>query len=178
MNVMTKSKMLSDHPPRSERLNRWARAHSPTNDPPFRWWHGLLLALGLLLYFAQQQTTGLIADISSYPVGDWQAGIYGRLTALFLAGMALFVVRAMHPLMYVGLVIEGVFLMLRIGEMRVTHEPLTASYTLFLAFSAIVSIRIITRPNEYEIARAVGMAREDKPRDVALAEVQRPQGDA
>lgn len=176
--MMTKSKMLPDHPPRSERLNRWARAHSPTNDPPFRWWHGLLLALGIALYFAQQQTTGLIADISSYPVADWQMGIYGRITALLLTGVALFVVRAMHPLMYLGLVVEGIFLTLRIGEMRMTHEPLTLAYALFLVFSFIVSIRIITRPNEYEIARAVGMAREDNPHDVALAEVQRPQGDA
>ena len=178
--MMTKSKTLPD-PPRSERLSRWARAHSPTNDPPFRWWHGLLLVLGVAMYFAQQQATGLVADISSYPVADWQAGIYGRLTALFLAGVALFVVRAMHPMMYVALVIEGALLMLRIGELRMTHEPLTVSYTLFLAFVIIVSIRIITRPNEYEIARAASTPRENKlreERDAALAENARLRGEA
>ncbi len=116
-------------------------------------WHGLSLLACALLFFGQQNMPGLLADLSAFPVGDWQVGIYARLTTLFLAGIAVFAVRAMHPGMYVAMGLEITYLCLRLGETRISQEPLTLSFTCVLLAFSVISVRIIIRPNEYEQAR-------------------------
>lgn len=116
-------------------------------------WHGLGLFACALLFFGQQNAPGLLADLSAYPVGDWQVGIYARLTTLFLAGIAVFAVRAMHPGMYLALGLEITYLCLRLGETRISQEPLTLAFACVLLAFGVISVRIIIRPNEYEQAR-------------------------
>ena len=150
---------------KSKRLHRWARAHNPVNDPPFSWRRGLLLVLVVALYLNQQYLPGPLADVGRIVVADWQAGIYFRLTAFFLACWSLFGVRAMHPVMSVVQFLQIVYLCSRIAEVRISHEPLTITFATLTLLLSLVSSRIITRPNEYELAQ---MAQQENPDDVQI----------
>ncbi|MDO4264605.1 MAG: hypothetical protein Q4C67_10450 [Deinococcus sp.] len=136
--------------PRSRRLSRWVRAYQP-NDPPFSRWHLAGLLIALVLGVALLYAPGLLADVGRLPLGDSLAAIYARLTALFLIVVALFVARSMHPLtalvLWLGLISVG----FRLGEVRMTGEPLTLAFTAAVLAFSLTAIRVIVRPNETDI---------------------------
>ncbi|MFC6660119.1 hypothetical protein [Deinococcus multiflagellatus] len=87
--------------------------------------------------------------------------------------------RAMHPLMYLGLSLEVVFLALWLGISRTERLEFTVVNLILLAFCAIVPMRVITRPNDTDRlndceARA---KKADEERDAALAELARLKGE-
>lgn len=130
---------------RSDRLRRFTRAHTPFQPPAFTIWHGLLSAFLLSLLLAQQRAPGLLSDVSGLQVGDWQAGILARQTVILLNLYALLAVRGLHPLMYVAMPTTVIGLCLRLGEIRMTHEPLSLGFTLSLVALALFAVRVITR---------------------------------
>ena len=147
---------------RSERLDRWVRAHNPTNDPPFSRWDAVGLLFVLTLFLGQQHTPGLLADVGTYQVASWEWGVYARLTPLFLASTALFAVRAMHPITRLGLYFQIAYLCMRLAEIRITQEPLTAVFALLMVIFSLQSIRVIIRPNEFELARLARQENHDE----------------
>ncbi|RTR29080.1 hypothetical protein [Deinococcus radiophilus] len=138
------------HPqPRSERLSGWARAYQP-NDPPFTRWHALGLVVALLLALGTQYAPGLLADVGRVPVlsGLPDAAVYARMTTLFLIGVALFLARSMHGLTAVILWGALIGISLRLGEVRMTGEPLTVAFAAVLLAVSLIAVRVILRPNE------------------------------
>ncbi|WP_407538860.1 hypothetical protein Q0M94_28590 (plasmid) [Deinococcus radiomollis] len=128
-----------------EKFRRFTRAHSPFRPPRFTVWHAGLFLVLALLFLAQQSTPGLLADVGSLVVGDWQVGVVSRITVILLHSYAMFLVRGIHPLMYVACPITVIGLCLRLGEIRITHEPLTLSFALVLLALAIFAVRVVTR---------------------------------
>lgn len=155
------SKSSTTNRARSERLEYWVRAHNPTNDPPFSRWDAVGLFVVIVLFLGQQHTPGLLTDLGTYAVAGWEWGIYARLTPLLLACLALFAVRAMHPITRVYLYGQVVYLCMRIAETRITHEPLTIVFTLLLVLFSISNIRVIIRPNEFELAQQAAQKEEE-----------------
>ena len=144
---MTKSKTLPSDPCNDdgEKFRRFTRRHTPFRPPRFTVWHGLLSVLLALLFLAQQSTPGLLADVSSIVVGDWQVGVVFRITVILLMAYALFLVRGLHPLMYVAMPLCVVGICLRLGEVRITHEPLTLGFAAVLLSLAVFAVRVVTR---------------------------------
>lgn len=140
------------------RLRRFTRAHSPLQPPKFNRWHGLtMLILGLLLW-GQQNVPGVMADWSGLIVGNWQAGILARVTVIALLAYALLFVRTAHILAYLGMLLAAAGICFRLGDIRITHEPLTLGFALSLLGIALVAVRIITRLPDPEPATETGAA--------------------
>ena len=128
-----------------EQIERFTRIHSPFRAPKFTIWHGLLSVLLTGLFLAQQNTPGLLADIGGIVLGDWQAGVVARITVVLLMAYAMFLVRGLHPLMYVAMPLSVIGICLRLGEIRITHEPLTLGFASVLLALAVFAVRVITR---------------------------------
>jgi hypothetical protein len=142
---MAASKSLPNPRPEHERIRRFTRTHTPFRPPRFTVWHGLLSVVLTVLFLAQQSTPGLLADFSGIVVGDWQVGIVSRITVILLLSYAMFLVRGLHPLMYVAMPAAVIGICLRLGEIRITHEPLTLGFALSLLAFAVFAVRVVTR---------------------------------
>lgn len=141
MTSKTTPKTPDDH----DAFRRFGRTHSILRPPRFSAWHGLLLGLLCGLFFGQQRAPGLLADIGALHVSHWDASVLVQVTILLLMFYAMFLVRGLHWLSYSGLILAGTGLCLRLGEVRITHEPLTLGFALILASLAVLTVRIITR---------------------------------
>ena len=120
---------------------------------PFRLWHAALLLLALLLGWAAIRAPGVLADLSSIPVGDWRAFVLARGTVIILAVYALVFVRPANLLVLAGLMFTFAGLSLRIGLGQVTQEPLSLGFTLLLLALAVLPVRVIVRPNQDDTIR-------------------------
>ena len=130
---------------RPSRFDHFTRRHSPFQPPRFSAWHALL-AVGLTLTFAaQQQIPGLLGDLGGLVVGQWQAGVIVRVSVIALFAYAMLFVRGLHPLAYAGMIAGVLSLCLRLGEIRITHEPLTAAFALAQLAYTLFAFRAITR---------------------------------
>ena len=129
-------------------MRRFTRAHNPFQPPKFKWWHGLLALFFLGLMWAQQKAPGYFADLSGSPVGNWEAGVLARVTVIWLSLYAMLLVRTLHPVGYAAMILSVIGISLRLGEIRITHEPLTLGAALLQLGLALYAIRIITRQPE------------------------------
>lgn len=120
---------------------------------PFRWWHGLIFLLALVLGWLAIRAPGLLADVSSIPVGDWRMFVLLRGTVIILAVYSLVFVRTYHAVIGAGMVFGFVGLSLRIGWGQVTQEPLSLGLLFTLLSLAVVPIRVIVRPNQDDVIR-------------------------
>ena len=68
-----------------------------------------------------------------------------RVTVIWLSLYAMLLVRTMHPITHLAMILSVVAVILRLGEIRITHDPLTLSAALILFGQALYAIRIITR---------------------------------
>ena len=115
-------------------------------QPPRVTWSDRLLGLGMLLLFiAQAQIPGPLADLSGLVVGGWELGTVSRQTVILLLGYALLGVRGLHPLLKWALALAIFGFNLRIGESRITHDPLTLGFLLLQIAFALVAVRVIIR---------------------------------
>jgi hypothetical protein len=64
---------------------------------------------------------------------------------ILLLSYAMFLVRGLHPLMYVAMPAAVIGICLRLGEIRITHEPLTLGFALSLLALAVFAVRVVTR---------------------------------
>ena len=135
-------------PPDPEKMRRFTRAHNPFQPPKFRWWHAVLAVFFLALIWAQQRAPGYFADLGGYPVGNWEAGTVAHVTVIWLSLYAMLLVRTLHPVGYAAMIFTVVGVSLRLGEIRITHEPLTIGASLVQLGLALYAIRIITRQPE------------------------------
>ncbi|MFC6618019.1 hypothetical protein [Deinococcus radiophilus] len=106
--------------------------------------------VALLLALGTQYAPGLLADVGRVPVlsGLPDAAVYARMTTLFLIGVALFLARSMHGLTAVILWGALIGISLRLGEVRMTGEPLTVAFAAVLLAVSLIAVRVILRPNE------------------------------
>ncbi|GGR16980.1 hypothetical protein [Deinococcus ruber] len=132
-----------------ERVSRFVRTHTPFQPPKFTVWHGLGLLLLIGIFVFTQHAPGVMADLSGVIIGNpatsWQLAIYVRITIIVLALYALFGVRGLHWLMNIALPCAVVGFELRLGENRITHDPLTLGFGLVQLFCFLVVVRLITR---------------------------------
>lgn len=141
-----------------KRLERWARTHSPLQQPPFTAWHGALTVLFVVTILGVLLAPGFAADLGGRQIGptyreklpSWEIGQLARITVAGLYAWSLLGVRAMHPLAYAGQLAALVYLFFRISEVRITHEPLTVMWLALLFALALPAIRAITRPTDAE----------------------------
>lgn len=129
-------------------VNRLDAAYSAAHTPRFSVWHGLGLALGLMFMLVQQYAPGLSADLGRIVLVGPEFAVLARVTTVLLCGVALFWIRSMHPTTALGLWLNMLAVMFRLGEVRVLQEPLTLAYALALLGICTVAIRVIVRPNE------------------------------
>jgi hypothetical protein len=127
------------------RLSRFTHRHTPFQPPRFGVWHGLLATALTLTFAAQLAIPGVLGDIGGIVVGDWKAGIIARVTVLGLFAYAMIFVRTLHPLAYAAMIVTSGSLCLRLGDIRITHEPLTLPFALALFAFALFAMRAITR---------------------------------
>ena len=146
MTRIPRPRRLQPHNPQG--IQRFTRRHSPFQPPRFQWWHALIFLIFPLLMFGQQRAPGFFADVSRYAVGNWEAGIMARVTIIWLSLYAMLLVRTLHPLGYAAMLVSVVGVSLRLGEVRIVHEPLTFGSALLLLGLALYAIRIITRQPE------------------------------
>jgi hypothetical protein len=134
--------------PRSSPIRAFATAHSPTRPPRFTLFHwGLSIGLAALL-IAQQVIPGVLADLGSFNVLDWQNGMRLRVTTLILIGYAMIGIRGLHPVLYVSLIFAVCSLGFKAGLIRITHEPLQATaFAALIAFAGIAIRTIIRQPD-------------------------------
>ena len=135
-------------PPDPEKLRRFTRAHSPFQPPKFRVWHGLLALFFLALIWGQQKAPGVFADLSSHALGNWEASVLARVTVIWISLYAMLFVRTLHPMGYAAMILTVVGMGFRLGEIRITHEPLTVGASFVLLGLALYAMRIITRQPE------------------------------
>jgi succinate dehydrogenase hydrophobic anchor subunit len=112
-----------------------------------------LLMVAMTLGWAAGRAPGLLADLSSIPVGDWRVFVLARVSVIILAVYALVFVRTYHALVGVGMALTVAGLGLRIGLGQVTQEPLSLGFTLLLLALAVLPIRVIVRPNQDDTIR-------------------------
>jgi hypothetical protein len=157
IDVKRKTKSVEFRP--GGRLERWARTHSPFQQPAFTGWHWLLTVVFLVTVVGVLLAPGLAADLGGRQVGptyrerlpSWEMGQLARITVACLYAWSLLGVRAMHPLAYAGQLAALVYLFFRISEVRITHEPLTVMWLALLFALALPAIRAITRPTDTEL---------------------------
>jgi len=137
-------------PTSEDRLRRFTRAHSPLQPPRFNFWHGLTTLILAALLWGQQSIPGVMADYSGVVIGDWQAGILARVTVIALLTYALVLVRTAHWLAYLGMLGAAAGICLRLGDIRITHEPLTLGFALSLLGIALIAIRIVLRQPDWQ----------------------------
>ena len=147
---------MTNRPPRlrphdRDKLRRFTRAHSPFQPPRFQWWHGVLFLFFPGLMWAQQKVPGFFADLAGHAIGNWEAGIMARVTIIWLSLYAMLLVRTLHPLGYAAMIVSVTGVSLRLGEVRIAHEPLTLGSALILLGLGLYAIRIITRQPELGI---------------------------
>lgn len=133
----------------SERLRRFTRTHSPLQPPRFRRRHALGLACFVILFLFGQKAPGVLADVSGFQIGDiavsWQIGMYLRTTIVLLGLWVLFGVRGQHWLSIVAISLGLLGYALRLGETRITHDPITLGLVLLQLFALLILLRIATR---------------------------------
>lgn len=127
------------------RFRNFTHRHTPFQAPKFNVWHGLLGIALTMTFAAQQAMPGVLGDIGGVVIGDWQAGILARVTVLALDAYAMLFVRTLHPLAYAAMIVSAGSLCLRLGDIRITHEPLTLTFFLALVALALFAMRAITR---------------------------------
>ena len=135
-------------PPDREGLRRFTRAHNPFQPPRFRWWHAVLTVFFIALIWGQQRAPGLFSDVARHVVGEWEFGILARVTVIYLSLYAMLLVRTLHPMTYGAMILTVVSVILRLAEVRITHDPLVLGAALILFGQALYAIRIITRQPE------------------------------
>jgi len=135
---------------RNDRLRRFTRAHNPLQPPSFTFWHGLTTLILAALLWGQQSIPGVMADYSGVVIGDWQAGILARVTVIAVLAYALVLVRTAHWLAYLGMLWAAAGICLRLGDIRITHEPLTLGFALGLFGIALIAIRIVLRQPDWQ----------------------------
>ena len=140
------TRRLQPHKPQG--LQRFTRRHSPFQPPRFKWWHALIFLFFPVLMLGQQKAPGFFADVSSYAIGNWEAGIMARVTIIWLSLYAMLLVRTLHPLGYAAMIVSVFGVSLRLGEVRIAQEPLTFGTAMILLGLALYAIRIITRQPE------------------------------
>ncbi|WP_189093776.1 hypothetical protein [Deinococcus ruber] len=132
-----------------ERVSRFVRTHTPFQPPKFTIWHfvGLLILVGLLVF--TQRAPGVMADVSSLVIGSekssWQLAIYVRITIIVLALYVLFGIRGQHWMVTIGIPCGILGFELRLGENRITHDPLTLGFFLVQLMCFFFLARLITR---------------------------------
>lgn len=132
----------------AEHLAQFSRTHSILRPPRFKSWHGLRLVYVLGTLFAQQRTPGLLSDLGARVVCGWEASVLIRVSIILLMIYAMFLVRGLHWLTYGALLLSVSSLSLQLGDIRITHEPLTLSFALALAAYTFFTVRLITRQPE------------------------------
>lgn len=160
--------MLEKSDRQGDRLRRWARAQNPAQDPPFTRWHAAGLLLVGLLFLAYQLLSGMLADTSGYTPLSYMAGVRVWQTTLILACIALFVVRSMHPLMYVVMAGTVLASCMQLGELRMVQAPLPALSLLLAVLLSLTCVRLIIRPNDNDTILA--LRRRAEAAEAALAE--------
>ncbi|UQN05430.1 hypothetical protein [Deinococcus sp. QL22] len=138
--------------PRSERTSRFLRAHNPLQPPELRLWH-VLLGLVLFIFFAACViASGVAGEVGRMALQDssWQLTILWIEGIAVLCLVALVLVRAMSPLMYVGLALQIVALGLWLGITRTEQLPFTLINFFVLVVLTLIPVRVITRPNEQD----------------------------
>lgn len=157
---------------KSERVRRWARAQTPTQDPPFTRWHGVALLIVLLLFLSYQLASGVVADTAGVAPLSYVAGTRVWQTTLILTCIALFVVRSMPPVMYVVLGGQVLLACMHLGELRMVQAPQALPDLLTALLACLVSVRVILRPNDNDTILA--LRRRAEAAEAALAEREAP----
>ncbi|UQN06265.1 hypothetical protein [Deinococcus sp. QL22] len=177
------SKANPHHPTnrRSERTSRFLRAHNPLQPPKLRVWH-VLLGLILIGFFAACViASGVAGELGRMTLkDDW------RITVLWIEGIAvlclvaLVAVRAMSPLMYVGLSLQVVALGFWLGISVTERLPFTLINGVLLLVLTLIPVRVITRPNEQDQLVQTRQERDDALADNAhlRAKLARYEGDS
>lgn len=167
--------MIRNTPPTPrEHASRWVRAHSPLQSPRLRAAHLLLGLVLLALLVIALGAGGLMAEVArmhTHPE-SWRVTVVWIEAVAVLCLWALVGVRAMHPLMYVALGVQVVFLALWLGLVRIEQLPFTVINAALLVVLTLIPVRIITRPNDQD-----RVAQAEQQRDEALAELARLKGE-
>lgn len=128
-------------------------AVAPYGRSAVRWWHWAAAPLVALLAFLDLYAPGFMADLNHWMLsGDyrWMLGL--RIALALFCAWAFFGVRSYHVLIGVYLVLVIVGQALRLGDTWAVGEPLSAGTLILLLALFIIPVRVITRPNEADIA--------------------------
>lgn len=153
-----------------DRLVRTLAAHNPLQHPPLRWWHGLMLALAVLLGWLVNVAPVLMADLSSLVVADWKSSVLLRSTIILLSVYALVFVRSYHPLIGLALSLAALGGAARVGVVQTTEEPLTLGAALVLGALLLIPIRVIIRPNDSDLIAQLSERAERAERELQVCQ--------
>lgn len=134
-----------------ERIRAARRLHDPSHKEPPAGPREFLLALALLVLAAGATLApGLVAEIGSMTVLDWQSGSALLVLIGALNGWALLGVRAMGAQTRLMHVLIALIVTYQIADLSITQLGLSASRVAFIALCGLKVARTITRPNDAE----------------------------